>query len=70
MDYELIKLQVMDFVAQHNDGCTPFIDLVMEFCFRNSLPEELVGDAISESEDLVNLIKWNSDSQHSLLEDF
>ena len=61
-DYKSINELIRQFILDNNDGTTPIIDLVCEFCLRSGLPEELVGDAISEDEDLTKLIDWNTTS--------
>lgn len=59
MDYKDINQQVREFVLANNDGMTPIVDLVCEFCLKSGLPEEMVGDAISEDAELTKLIGWN-----------
>lgn len=59
MDYTDINNRVREFILQNNDGSTPIVDLVCEFCLKSGLPEEMVGDAISEDPELTKLIGWN-----------
>lgn len=59
MDYKDINDRVREFILQNNDGSTPIVDLVCEFCLKSGLPEEMVGDAISEDPELTKLIGWN-----------
>ena len=72
MDYKDINDRVRDFILKNNDGSTPILDLVCEFCLRSGLPVEMVGDAISEDQDLTKLIGWNLSnlSNNKTLEDF
>ena len=71
MDCSEINKMVVDFIIKHNDGNTPIIDLVCEFCLKSGLPEDLVGDAISEDAELTKLIDWNMNSgDNSDLENF
>lgn len=70
IDYTKINEDVKQFVIANNDGETPIIDLISEFCLRYDLSEELVGDAISEDSELVKLIAWNINSNNNNLEDF
>lgn len=61
-DYQTINKEVKEFIVKHNDGTTPIIDLICEYCLRSGLPEEAVGDAISEDPELARLIDWNMNS--------
>lgn len=72
MDYKDINDRVRDFILKNNDGSTPILDLVCEFCLRSGLPVEMVGDAISEDQELTKLIGWNLSnlSNNKTLEDF
>lgn len=70
IDYTKINEDVKQFIIANNDGETPIIDLISEFCLRYDLSEELVGDAISEDSELVKLIAWNINSNNNNLEDF
>lgn len=59
MDYNDVNKRLREFIIANNDGSIPILDLVCEFCLKTGLPEELVGDAISEDSELTNLIGWN-----------
>lgn len=71
MDYQLVNAKLKEFIHQFNDGNTPILELVSEFCLKTGLPEDLVGDAISEDPELTRLIAWNMNTRHnSLLDNF